>query len=567
MLPGCAAWLVAVKAGVAFTLALAGVCGPASLAIASPGGARATGTPAVVETHEGAVKGIAGKDVIKFLGIPYAEPPTGALRWMPPKDRTPWTGIRTATQFAPICALRTTLGAFAGPANDNEDCLYLNVFTPTARPAEKLPVIVFVHGGGNFTGDAASYDGSALASGGKVVVVTIQYRLNLLGFLAHPALDNEGHPFGNYGILDQQAALRWVLRNIDGFGGDSNNVTLAGQSAGALDTMVNLVSPLAAGLFHRAICQSACLATYEVASRETAEAIGAGFAAAAGCGSGMGPDVARCLRGLPASRIAELSGTAQAPSRFVVQTGIVDGTILPDQPLTLFKNGRFNRVPVMNGTTQDERNFTLAIMTYFTSAENALRTPPTKDHYLQHIGSTYVAPGFREGTAAGILELYPPAAFASPYMAWNRAASDYRACDVRTLVKILARQVPVYGYQFRDRTAPSYFPDMPGMHLGAYHTADLQYYFPGWHGGPTGMARPLNGKQRELSARLISAWAEFARTGNPNGSGSGPWPRYTEAADAPGWAIQDLSAWSAVTDDEYVRDHHCRFWDATVQND
>src|SRR6202034_128836 len=160
------------------------------------------------------------------------------------KDHAPWTNVLKATDFAPICALTTTLGVFSGAPNNNEDCLYLNVFTPDLSPSARLPVIVWIHGGGNVDGDTPGYDRSKLASQGEAVVVTMAYRLNLLGFLAHPALDNEGHLSGNYGILDQQAVLKWVARNIAAFGGAKDNVTVGGQSAGAVDTGDHMVSPL-----------------------------------------------------------------------------------------------------------------------------------------------------------------------------------------------------------------------------------------------------------------------------------------------------------------------------------
>src|SRR5580704_12693773 len=170
-----------------------------------------------------------------FLGIPYAKPPVGSLRWVAPQPHAKWTSVLVANRFANTCAQIVTLGVFAGPANINEDCLYLNVFTPNLNPSAKLPVIFWIHGGGNVDGESNDYDGSKLAAQGHTVVVTINYRLGLLGFLAHPALDAEGHLFGNYGILDQQFALKWVKQNIAEFGGDKNNVTLGGQSAGSFD--------------------------------------------------------------------------------------------------------------------------------------------------------------------------------------------------------------------------------------------------------------------------------------------------------------------------------------------
>ncbi len=495
----------------------------------------------VVETKEGPVEGFIANGVTGFLGIPYAEPPVGNLRWQPPKDHAPWTNVRKATEFAPICALITTLGVFSGAPNNNEDCLYLNVFTPDLNPSARLPVIVWIHGGGNVDGETPGYDGSKLASQGKTVVVTMEYRLNLMGFLAHPALDNEGHLFGNYGILDQQAVLKWVERNIARFGGDKDNVTVGGQSAGAVDTGIHMLSPLATGLFHRGICQSFCPA-FTLPTKAAAEATGVAFAEAAGCGSGTGPDVAQCLRNLTATRIEELAGTASTQGKFISGRGLVDGQIIPDQPLTLFANGRFNHVPLMNGNTADETNFGLAI----------------------YVNTTYAPPAYPSATAAKVLAVYPLGAFKSPHLAWDRVGTDSGICNQRRLDKILAPQIPVYAYEFADKTAPFFFPDMPGMEALAYHTADIQYLFPLWHGGPLGIPHPLNRQQTMLSDQLVSAWANFARTGNPNGSGNNPWPRYTASADAPAWLIQDLPGLSTLTDAQYAARRHCDFWDSVT---
>jgi para-nitrobenzyl esterase len=522
----------------------------------------------VVETKEGPVQGFIANGVTAFLGIPYAEPPVGNLRWQPPKDRAPWTNVRKATEFAPICALITTLGVFSGAPNNNEDCLYLNVFTPDLDPSARLPVIVWIHGGGNVDGETPGYDGSKLALQGKTVVVTMEYRLNLMGFLAHPARDNEGHLFGNYGILDQQAVLRWVERNIARFGGNKDNVTVGGQSAGAVDTGLHMVSPLAAGLFHRGICQSFCMG-FTLPTRAAAEATGVAFAMAAGCGSGTGPDVAECLRNLPAARVEELAGTASTQGKFITSRGLVDGQIIPDQPLTLFANGRFNHMPLMNGNTADETNFGLAITEYFSDANNALRTSPTAEQYRNYVDTTYVPPAYPDGTAAKVLAVYPLSAFKSPQLAWDRVGTDSGICNQRRLDKILAAQIPVYAYEFADRTAPFYFPDMPSMEALAYHTADIQYLFPLWHGGPLGTPHPLNRQQTILSDQLVSAWANFARTGNPNGTGNSPWPRHPASTEAPAWLIQDLPSedlpgLSTLTDAQYSALRHCDFWDSVT---
>ena len=547
--------------GIAVAVTLGALCAAVLGVTAAQPAAR---TPsAIVETAEGPLQGFVSNGVTQFLGVPYAEPPVDSRRWQPPKDKAPWTTTRPAAEFAPICALTTTLGVFSGPPNHNEDCLYLNVFTPDLNPSAKLPVVVWIHGGGNVDGETSDYDGGKLAVLGNTVVVTMAYRLNLMGFLAHPALDSEGHLFGNYGILDQQSALRWVARNIAKFGGDKDNVTVGGQSAGAVDTGIQMLSPLAAGLFHRAICQSFCQA-FTLPTREAAEAIGMAFAAAAGCGSGAGPEVARCLRELPAARVEELAGTASAASRFITGRGLVDGQIIPDQPLRMFAGGRFNKVPVMNGNTTDETNFSLAITEYFTSTDGARRTPPTAEQYLNYVNTTFVAPAYPEGTAAKVLAAYPLSAFKSPQLAWDRVGSDAGICNQRRLDRILAPQIPLYAYEFADKTAPFFFPPLPDFQALSYHTADIQYVFPRWHGGPLGTAMALNPEQTKLSDALVTAWANFARSGNPNGSGNAPWPRYTTAADAPAWLIQDVPSSSTLTDSQYSALRHCDFWDSVT---
>ena len=222
-----------------------------------------------------------------FLGIPYAAPPVGNLRWRPPQAVEHWHAPRDATQFGSSCPQVTELGAFAGPGSINEDCLYLNVFTSNfGHNGSRNPVLVWIHGGGNVDGESSDYDGSKLATGGPIgrptVVVTMNYRMGLFGFLAHPALDNEGHPFGNYGILDQQAVLRWVQRNIEAFGGDPGRVTLGGQSAGAIDTGASMLSPMATGLFQRAIFQSAPVTNSFYVTLSDALSKGTAFATAAG---------------------------------------------------------------------------------------------------------------------------------------------------------------------------------------------------------------------------------------------------------------------------------------------
>ncbi|MGN6176819.1 MAG: carboxylesterase/lipase family protein, partial [Streptosporangiaceae bacterium] len=262
-------------------------------ATAAHAGTASNGTGPVVSTGDGAVRGTTVGTVGEFLGIPYAAPPIGNLRWRPPAAAASWHGVRDATQFGPSCPQALTGNPLLPPGPISEDCLYLNVYAPAVNSDDQggRPVLVWIHGGGLVQDGARDYDGSELAADG-VVVVTINYRLGALGFLAHPALASRpGGAAGNYGLMDQQAALRWVQRNIARFGGDPDNVTIAGQSAGGLSVLAQMVSPGARGLFQRAIVESGTFALNQ-RPLATAETAGETFATAVGC-----PDQsAACLR-------------------------------------------------------------------------------------------------------------------------------------------------------------------------------------------------------------------------------------------------------------------------------
>ncbi len=508
-------------------------------------------------TTEGTVQGFVQNGVARFLGIPYAAAPVGALRWRPPQRHALWTGVRSARAFGPTCAQITTFGVFAGPPSDHEDCLYLNVFAPSVRPASKLPVIVYIHGGGDFCGESNDYDGSKLAAHGAIVV-TFNYRLGLFGWVAQPALDAEGHLFGNYGLLDQQLVLEWVQRNVGAFAGDPTRVTLGGQSAGSQDTEANVVSPLARGLFHRAIFQSI---VEEPTSLPEAEAAGNAFAVAAGCSSGSAPSVARCLRNLSATQIVALSGTASKPGPYI--TGpIADGRVLPSEGFTsVIESGRFNHVPVISGTTSDEENFVLAATEYFSGPP---RVPPSEQDYRAFVTKTFGGPSspYPAGTAERIFARYPLHAYPSPQLTIDAARTDFLACTQRKLNRLLAKQVPLYAYEFKDRTAPFYFPELPAFQPLAYHTSDIPYFFPNWHGGPLGVSHPLDREQAELSDRLVVLWAGFARTGNPNGQGNAPWPRYDVGSGITAYYLsENIPALSTFTDAQFSDMHHCDFWE------
>jgi para-nitrobenzyl esterase len=504
-----------------------------------------------VDTRQGPVEGIAAKGVLQFLGIPYAAPPVGDLRWRPPQPAAAWTGVRRATSFGPACAQVTLFGVFAGPANANEDCLTLNVFTPKLGASAKAPVIVWIHGGGNVNGASSAYDASRLALMGKTVVVTINYRLGLFGWLANPALDAEGHPFGNYGLLDQQLALKWVRDNISAFGGDPANVTLGGQSAGSVDAEAQVASPLAAGLFKRAIFQSIVADSQPLAS---AEKQGSAFAAAAGCGEGAGPEDAACLRRLPVEQVMKLQGV-ESQSGPYVSFLMTDGQIVPQGGLfAAFRDGRYAKMPIMSGTVRDEQNLSAAIDEYYSEPRHAFTAQEVQD---------YIKASYPGDLTAKVLAEYKLDGYATPQRARNAVGTDSAVCPQLTLNWVIGLQVPVYAYEFADQTAPFYFPPLPGFEPLAYHTADIQYLFPLWHGGPKGEAHPLNAEQQRLSDGLILAWTNFARSGDPNGSGAPKWPRFTPGPGAQGlYLVETLPQSTTMTDRQFAEEHHCAFWTA-----
>jgi para-nitrobenzyl esterase len=524
----------------------------------------ASAQAAPIVTAEGPVEGVSKNGVSQFLGIPYAKPPVGPLRWTPPQPPAKWTDVRQATKFGPTCAQVTTLGPFAGPPNSNEDCLYLNVFTPDTKA--NLPVLVWIHGGGYFDGASNDYDATKLVTQGKLVVVTINYRLNLFGFLAHPALDAEGHASGNYGIMDMQAALKWVQQNIAGFGGDPGNVTLGGQSAGAGATAANVFSPGAKGLFHRAIFQSGGYTPF--VPKSVAEEKGKKFAAAAGCADNK--EVTKCLRALPAAKIEALAGTASETSPLITNP-LVDGTVIPKQEIDLIRAGQFNKMPIMMGTTHDEGNFNAGILQYFKKDRAAL----TEADYRAYLQRTYGGnagpggspPAYPKSTIDQVLAHYPVSK-AGAQMAWDSAHSDMLACRGQYTAEALEPRAPVYMYLFDDRTAQTYFPKMPGFQPLAYHTADIAYVFTGYHGGPQGLPFTLNATQAQLSDHMVGAWANFARGGNPNGKSdapvNSPWPRWKKGGDAPAYLLQNAGWKTVQTNAQFAAAHQCGFWNSIL---
>jgi para-nitrobenzyl esterase len=494
-----------------------------------------SGKPETVKINDGQLKGYAANGISTFLGIPFAAPPVGDLRWKPPAPPAKWTGVRDAGSFGPSCVQTSTFGVFALPSR-SEDCLYLNVFTPTSRRNKLRPVMVWIHGGGLINGRANDYDPRKLIKDGDVVVVSITYRMNVFGYMAHPALDREGHAFGNYGTLDQQAALQWVQANIKAFGGDPGNVTVFGESAGGLAILFNAVSPGAKGLFHKAILESGVSAAAQTPI-EAAEKIGTDFATAIGCED----QTASCMRGKSVDDIIAKAG------RFL-NTAVrsVDGTVLPAQMQALMAEGKFHKVPILIGNNLNE-------WTWFVSlGELASNKPIAKEDYEKSLAGTF---GAERG--AKVAAQYPVAGFPSASEGIAHALTSWAfVCPSRRIMRSAERNgAPVYVYEFIDAKAPQYFAPV-SFPYGAAHTLELQYIFPRYHGA-AGAPRPLSAEQQKLSDAMVKYWTNFARTGNPNGKGLPSWPKWTDANPQ----TQLLDAPSITTAKDSGVDRKCGFWD------
>ncbi|MGV9454865.1 carboxylesterase/lipase family protein [Streptomyces sp. NPDC003635] len=502
----------------------------------------------VVPTDRGLVRGAQGRDGGRvFQGIPFAAPPTGALRWRPPRPAAAWHGVRDATAPARPCPqLPLTLLPDGGPVlpgesnrtgSTTEDCLYLNVWTPARTTGRPLPVLVWLHGGGNVYGAGSDYDGSALAARG-LVVVTVNYRLGALGFLAHPALSTEStdHASGDYGLMDQQAALRWVQRNIGAFGGDRNRVTLGGQSAGSADTCAHIASPTAKGLFQRAIQQSgSCVSPGALTplTLDAAERRGSGFAAAVGCADPA--TAAACLRTVPVTELIRTTDTGAA-SLWGPNTG---PRVLPRPPRAAWAEGRVNAVPTLSGSTRDEYRYFTALYVDLLGGG-----PLTPASYAALIRLQY---GER---AAAVLDTYPASSYASPNLAYSAVGTDQRfACPARSDSRLYSTRAPVHAYEFADPQAPPFIP-APHTPQGAFHASELAYLF------PMEEVRPLTPRQRRLSSTMTAYWARFAATGDPNGPGAPSWPRYTPDGDR----VQVLAPDRVGPTTRFAAAHHCAFW-------
>jgi para-nitrobenzyl esterase len=500
-------------------------------ASAAPAVPHSQGAGLVVATTGGTLRGTTAGRTDEFLGIPYAAPPVGMLRWQPPQPAARWTGTRDATAFAPHCPQPPS--GF-GVASTSENCLYLNVFTPAGARARgrDLPVMVWIHGGAFIAGESDDYQPAGLVRHG-VIVVTINYRLGALGFLAHPALaSHPGGSSGDYGLMDQQAALRWVKANIRQFGGNPRNVTLSGESSGGLSVLSQLVSPGARGLFARAIVESG---TYNLtqATLATAETAGEAFAAKVGCAS----QSAACLRALPVSTIVDNED-------FAGYQPDIDGAVLTLSIGPALASGQFNRVPVINGTNRDEWRL-------FVAQQQLGGAPPvTAANYQASIAGLL---GVSAATAAVIAAQYPLGAYSSPPVALGAVGTDeIFACPALTVDKSLSKYVPVYAYEFNDRGAPERYLAPVGFPYGAAHESEVQYLFSLRNTPFPGVLTP---SQQRLAAAMKQYWTNLAKTGTPNSLAEPWWPRFDGASQQ----VLSLIPPRPQVETSFAAEHHCAF--------
>jgi len=492
-----------------------------------------------VQTTSGSICGIVSANgVSEWLGIPYAAPPVGPLRWAPPQPPTPWTATLAATVYGNSCQTGRP-GAVS-----SEDCLYLNVWRPA--DGSHMPVMVHIHGGG-FFGGSGNGDNTLLANTGHEVIVSMNYRLGIFGFLANSAL---GAHSGDYGLQDQQAALRWVQDNIARFGGDPRNVTIFGESAGGSSVCDQVASPTAKRLFENAISTSGeyntLLGVPEQAPRSPedleaqdcksalpseaqADSIGAKFAAFVGCGPGTA-DVAACLRQLPVDVVQQAAYSPGDGYEYGGQGTVaptINGTTLTMSLRQALVKGTVNRVHVIAGTDRDE---------------NLVGIANTASDYVSLVNAQYGK------YAHKVLNLYPLSRFDSPYVAWRTVAADSdTVCSSILTDQALARWMPVYGYEIDANDIPPYTETSPSgaSHVGA------------WYLNPVSPA--LDANQQVLQNQEVAYVTTFARSGNPTTQGAPIWPEFNSSgaemtlAPAGDSQVMPISQVSA--------NHNCGFWD------
>lgn len=469
------------------------------------------GTPTVVQTQSGAIRGVATGNLYAFRGIPYATPPVGNLRWKAPQPSASWKGVRDASTFGNVCPQINSNNQFAG----NEDCLVLNVYISQTPPNQSQPAMVFLHGGGNLHGDTqytpTSLDAPPLANQG-VVVVTVEYRLGMLGFFANPLLTAEGNgASGHYALTDMIAALTWVQQNIAMFGGDPKHVMLFGQSAGSYDTQNLLAVPAAQRLFTVAGMESGVNPNV-LPSFASVESGDQAFVSDLGCAST--PDVLACLRAVPAETIVNL------PNNYPNGPG-VGSTFLQVDPFTLLQQ-QGSPVPLLLGSNREEMSLSDSPTAQLDATAYATAIHQRFDQ-------------FGSGVANQVLTVYPASAYPSPAYALIAVDTDFNfTCEVRSAARAAvtaANHKPVWRYLYTH----AFENDSTLTPLGAFHTAELFFLFGNFDdrlqpGG--GIVYSPTPAELMFSSALMDYWTRFAATGNPNGASAIVWPQYNPTTDS-----------------------------------
>ena len=476
-----------------------------------------------VRTEAGSVEGSTSADgkVQIFKGVPYAAPPVGALRWKEPQPVPSWQGVRKTTEFGARCMQGNVFGdmVFRDTA-PSEDCLYLNVWAPKASAGAKLPVMVWIYGGGFQAGATSEprQDGERLAHKG-VVVVSMNYRLGIFGFFSYPELTKESphHASGNYGLLDQAAALQWVRKNIAAFGGDPENVTIFGESAGSFSVSALMASPLSKALIHRAIGESGAFFGRTLSAKPLAESEQDGVK----FGASIGADTLAKLRAMNSQETLDAASKDKNAFRFGPN---IDGYFFPEGPSEIFAKGNQAHVALLAGWNHDEGSYHM-----FFGAD-----APTKENFAKKVSQTYgesapyilkAFPAETDEQAKSSADLLATANFIG-YGTWKWIEMQVKTGDS-----------PVYRYEF-DQAPPMPTPAAgapPQESRGAYHSAEIEFVF----GMLDSKNLPWRPEDFQLSEQMGSYWTNFAKTGNPNGEGLPQWPQYS-AKD--GYPVMYLAA-------------------------
>lgn len=457
---------------------------------------------AMVRVEQGQLTGVAGSspEIRVYKGIPFAAPPVGDLRWKAPKPAVSWQGIRAADQFSPACSQTpypATSIYYQKPEPVSEDCLYLNVWTAAGPASEKRPVMVWIHGGALTRGSASTpvYDGDALARKG-VVLVTTNYRLGVFGFYAHPDLTKESdrNSSGNYGILDQIAALEWVQKNIAAFGGDPKRVTIFGESAGSWSVNCLMATPLAKGLFQRVIGESG--GTFSP-MKKLADMEQAGVKLA----SSLHADSIQAMRAKSAADLLKAAGArAVAPN--------VDGWMLPEDVYTIFAKGKQNDAPLIAGSNADEA-----------TSLSPWAANGSAGSFVQQVRERF------GDKSDEFLKIYPARTDAEAKAAHYASFRDYLfGWQMRTWARMQTKTGKSKAYLYYFSRNP---PGPESTRYRAYHASEIAYVFENLL-----PPRPWEDADRKLSAMMSSYWVNFATSGDPNGKGLPRWPAYREKRDA-----------------------------------